>query len=157
MAAPFTERRTWRRVHLSLVRERSEQPFAMRHGGDVVSLVRAFLGDDPRERFAAVYLDTRHRPIAVHDAHVGTCDSTQVHPREVYGPALTLAATAIVVAHNHPSGDPTPSAEDRAVTERLRQAGELLGVPLLDHVVFGDVRYYSFADEAFHVLTGGGP
>lgn len=157
MGATLTERRSWRRVRLSLVRERSEQPFTMRHGGDVVSLVRAFLADDPRERFAVVYLDTRHRAIAVHDAHVGTCDSTPVHPREVFGPALTLAATAIVVAHNHPSGDPTPSAEDRAVTDRLRRAGELLGVTLLDHVVLGSERYYSFADEAFHVLPGGAP
>lgn len=150
--ATLTERRSWRRVRLSLVRERSEQPFTMRHGGDVVSLVRAFLGDDPRERFVVVYLDTRHRPIAVHEAHVGTCDSSPVHPREVFGPAVSLAATAIVVAHNHPSGDPTPSAEDRAVTQRLRDAGTLLGIQLLDHVVVGSARYFSFADEGFHVL-----
>lgn len=151
-AVTLTERRTWRRVRVSLVRERADQPYAMRHGGDAVSLVRAFLGDDPRERFAVVYLDSRHRPIAVHEAHVGTCDSTPVHPREVFGPAVALAATAIVVAHNHPSGDPTPSAEDRRVTDRLRAAGELLGVPLLDHVVIGDQRYYSFADEGVHAL-----
>ena len=155
--ASLTERRSWRRVRLSLVRERSEQPFTIRHGGDVVSLVRAFLGDDPRERFAVVYLDTKNRPIAVHEAHVGTCDSSPVHPREVFGPAVSLAATAIVVAHNHPSGDPTPSAEDRAVTQRLRDAGELLGIQLLDHVVVGSARYYSFADEAFHVAPGGAP
>lgn len=71
-----------------------------------------------------------------------------VHPREVFGPAVALSATAIVVAHNHPSGDPTPSAEDRAVTDRLRAAGELLGIELLDHVVIGDERYYSFADAS---------
>jgi hypothetical protein len=110
-----------------------------------------------RERFAVVYLDTRNRPIAVHDAHVGTCDSSPVHPREVFGPALSLSATSIVVAHNHPSGDPTPSAEDRAVTARLRDAGELLGVRMLDHLVMGDGRYYSFADEAMHTLPGGAP
>jgi DNA repair protein RadC len=80
-----------------------------------------------------------------------------VHPREVFGPAVALAATAIIVAHNHPSGDPTPSANDRAVTDRLRQAGELLGIPLLDHVVIGDARYYSFADEASHAMPGGAP
>jgi DNA repair protein RadC len=135
-----------------LVREQAERPYPLRHAGDVVGLLRAFLGDDPRERFTAVYLDTRHRPIAVHDAHVGTCDSSPVHPREVFGPAVALAATAIVVAHNHPSGDPTPSQEDRAVTERLRQAGELLGIGLLDHVVIGDRRYYSFATEGYFDL-----
>src|SRR5262245_61217262 len=157
--ATLTERRCWRRVRLSLVRERAEHPFshprAVRHGGDVAALLREFLGDDPRERFAVVYLDTKHRPIAVHEAHVGTCNSSPVHPREVFAPAVGLAATAIVVAHNHPSGDPTPSAEDRAVTERLRLAGELLGIALLDHLVIGDARYFSFADEGFHVLPGG--
>jgi len=157
MPASLQERRTWRRVRVSLVRESAEQPYAVRHAGDVVGLLRAFLHDDPRERFAVVYLDTRHRPIAVHEAHVGTCDSSPVHPREVFGPAVSLAATAIVVAHNHPSGDPTPSANDRAVTERLRQAGELLGIAVLDHLVIGDARYFSFADEGFHVLPGGAP
>ncbi|HEX5051049.1 MAG TPA: JAB domain-containing protein [Planctomycetota bacterium] len=161
MGTPLTERCTWRRVRLSLVREQADraypQPRAVRHGGDIVGLLRSFLGDDPRERFAVVYLDTRHRPIAVHDAHTGTCDSSPVHPREVFGPAVALAATAVVVAHNHPSGDPTPSAGDRAVTERLRQAGELLGIPVLDHLVLGSERFYSFASEGFHVLAGGAP
>ena len=147
MATSLRERRTWRRVRLSLVREQAEHsyshPRAIRHGGDVAALLREFLGDDPRERFAVVYLDTRHRPIAVHEAHVGTCDGTPVHPREVFGPAVALAATSIVVAHNHPSGDPTPSAEDRLVTDRLRDAGVLLGIQLLDHVVVGSSRYYS--------------
>lgn len=155
--ATLQERRTWRRVRVSLVREQADRPYAVRHAGDVVGLLRAFLADDPRERFVAVYLDTRNRPIAVHDAHVGTCDSSPVHPREIFGPALSLAATSIVVAHNHPSGDPTPSTNDRAVTDRLRQAGELLGVPLLDHVIVGDARYYSFADEGFHAMPGGAP
>lgn len=147
MAATLQERRCWRRVRVSLVREQADRPYAVRHAGDVVGLLRAFLGDDPRERFAVVYLDTKHRTIAVHEAHVGTCDATPVHPREVFGPAVALAATAIIVAHNHPSGDPTPSANDRAVTERLRQAGGLLGITLLDHVVIGDARYYSFAED----------
>ena len=157
MGASLAERCTWRRVRLSLVREAAEQPYAVRHAGDVVGLLRAFLRDDPRERFAVVYLDTRNRPIAVHDAHVGTCDSSPVHPREVFGPAVALSATSVVVAHNHPSGDPSPSAEDRAVTARLRDAGELLGIPMLDHVVLGTARYYSFASESFHVLPGATP
>jgi DNA repair protein RadC len=153
----LTERRSWRRVRVSLVREAAGQPYAVRHAGDVVGLLRAFLRDDPRERFVAVYLDTRHHPIAVHDAHTGTCDSSPVHPREVFGPAIALAATAVIVAHNHPSGDPTPSANDRAVTDRLREAGELLGMPVLDHLVLGATRYYSFATEGTFDLPGGAP
>ena len=104
---------------------------------------------------SVVYLDTRNRPIAVHEAHVGTCDSSPVHPREVFGPAVALSVTSVVVAHNHPSGDPTPSAEDKVVTERLRQAGELLGIKVLDHLVIGSERFYSFASEGFNVLPGG--
>jgi DNA repair protein RadC len=156
VTAALVERRTWRRVRLSLVREAAERPYAVRHAGDVVGLLRSFLGDDPRERFVVVYVDTKHRPIAIHDAHVGTCDSSPVHPREVFGPAVSLSAAAIVVAHNHPSGDPTPSQQDRAVTERLRAAGELLGIEVLDHLVIGDSRYFSFASETvLHFAPGG--
>lgn len=147
MATALHPRRTWRRVRVSLVREQAEQPYVVRHAGDVVGLVRAFLHDDPRERFVVVYLDARHRAIAVHDAHTGTCDSSPVHPREIFGPGVALSASAVVVAHNHPSGDPTPSANDRQVTERLRAAGELLGIEVLDHLVLGRDQHYSFAEE----------
>jgi DNA repair protein RadC len=75
-----------------------------------------------------------------------------VHPREVFSPAIRDTATAVVVAHNHPSGDPTPSPEDRAVTDRLRAAGELVGIELVDHLVVGVERYYSFAEESFFVV-----
>jgi DNA repair protein RadC len=76
-----------------------------------------------------------------------------VHPREVFAAAVREGAAAVVVAHNHPSGDPTPSREDRAITERLRRAGELLGIELLDHVVVGDERAYSFAEDGFVSLS----
>jgi DNA repair protein RadC len=149
MATPFTERCTWRRVRVSLVRERADQPYAMRTSADVAGLVREFLRDDPRERFVVVYLDGRNRPIAVHDAHIGAANSASVHPREVFGPAVALSAVSIVVAHNHPSGDPAPSAEDNAVTQRLREAGELLGITMLDHVVLGSDRFFSFAEQGY--------
>ena len=141
--------RSYRSVRLSIVRERADEPY-LREAGCVAQLCRAVLGDDPREGFLAVYLDNRHRVLAVHRVSIGTCDGVTVHPREVFGPGLQLGAQAIVVAHNHPSGDPTPSSEDRMATERLRQAGQILGVELLDHVVIGAARYFSFADEAIH-------
>ena len=68
---------------------------------------------------------------------------------------MQLGAEAVLVAHNHPSGDATPSVEDRMVTERLRKAGELLGIEVLDHVVLGETRYFSFADESYHRMEGG--
>ncbi len=151
-------RATWRSVRLSIVRETADVPFAqpnaIRHGSDCVALLRAFLRGDPRERCMAIYLDARHRPLAIHTVGIGTEQSCTMGAREVFGPALQLSATSVVVAHNHPSGDPTPSAEDRLVTERLRQAGELLGVELLDHVVLGETRYYTFAEEATFPIGG---
>jgi len=89
------------------------------------------------ETFHAFALDVRHELVAHDVVAVGTLNSAPVHPREVYRGALRRSAASLVVAHNHPSGDPEPSADDLAVTRRLVQAGRLLGVPLLDHVVVG--------------------
>lgn len=145
----MTALRSWKTVRLSLVRERADEPIpgTLREGRDVAALLRAFRRDDPREGFVAIYLDNRHRPLAMHLVSLGTVDCALVSPREVFGPALMLSATSVIVAHNHPSGDPTPSPEDRSVTERLRQAGGILGVELLDHIVLGSERFFSFAQE----------
>lgn len=96
------------------------------------------------ERFLALMLDGRHR--VMHDVLVsqGTLTASLVHPREVFREAVRSAAAAIVLVHNHPSGDPTPSAEDRTVTERLVAAGELLGIRVVDHVVVAEHGYHSF-------------
>ena len=143
--------RSWRRVRLTTVRETTPEPYGMpkqiRSGIDVVQLVRALIAEDPREHFVAVYLDVKHVPIAVHVVSIGTVSASTVHPREVFGPALAASASRVIVAHNHPSGDPTPSPEDRLVTDRLRAAGELLGVGLLDHIVLGAGRFFSFTDD----------
>ncbi len=147
-------RKSYRSVRVSLVRETCtlgwRNPPRVRSGSDVVALAYQVIGNPDREHFVAIYLDGRHRVIAVHVAHVGTASSCPVHPREVLLPAVHLSAAAMVVAHNHPSGDATPSVEDRTLTERIRKAGELLGIECLDHVVLGERRFYSFADEGFH-------
>ncbi|WP_419191770.1 JAB domain-containing protein [Engelhardtia mirabilis] len=96
-----------------------------------------------RETFQVLLLDGRHRLIRRHCVAVGTLTTSLVHPREVFGPAVREGAAAVLVAHNHPSGDPEPSSEDREVTRRLLDVGRLLGVPLLDHLVLGDGRYVS--------------
>jgi DNA repair protein RadC len=84
--------------------------------------------------------------IAYHEVSRGTLDSTLVHPREVFKAALLSNSAAIVVCHNHPSGDPTPTTDDIDVTRRLVATGELLGIPVLDHIVVGEDRYYSFKE-----------
>lgn len=144
--------KTVRTVRLTLVREPSgEYNKPMRHAGDIYSMLKPMIGDEPREVFCAVYMDTKNRIVAMHRVSTGTADTATVHPREVFGPAVQLAATSIVVAHNHPSGDPTPSANDHAVTNRLKAAGELLGIEVLDHIIIGDGRYYTCADQMIHI------
>jgi DNA repair protein RadC len=119
----------------------------LRDSRDVARVVRETVRGSRRENFFALLLDARHRIVSMRLISTGSLESAPVHPREVFSPAVREGAAAVVVAHNHPSGDPTPSAEDRAVTERLRGAGELLGIALLDHVVVGDQRCFSFAAE----------
>ena len=109
---------------------------AIRRPAEVVEFLRRIVRDDAREHFVALYLDGRHRPIAHQVVSIGTASASLVHPREVFQPAILVGACAVIVAHNHPSGDPTPSREDREITQRLAQAGALLGVSLLDSVVF---------------------
>lgn len=107
-----------------------------------------------QELFVAVLLSAKHQIQNIVEISRGTLTSSLVHPREVFRPAVKNAAAAVIVAHNHPSGDPKPSKEDRALTERLCRCGQELGIQLLDHVILGDDAYISFADEGW--LTGNG-
>ena len=113
---------------------------------DVASYLLPGHGSGPVERFGAVMLDTKHRVIRATVLTVGTLDASLVHPREVFRAAAECGAAAVVVFHNHPSGDPTPSGDDVALTKRLVNAGELMGIEVLDHLVLADSRYYSFKE-----------
>jgi DNA repair protein RadC len=88
-----------------------------------------------QEEFWLVTLDTKNQPIKTHQITVGTLRNSLVHPREVFRPAIADAANCIIVLHNHPSGDPTPSDQDLSVTERLESAAEIIGIPVIDHIV----------------------
>jgi len=109
-------------------------------------LVPLFDGLD-REHFMIVGLDAKHAVIGINTVSIGSVTMSIVHPREVFKPLILMNASAVLLAHNHPSGDSTPSQEDRALTRRLKDSGELLGITVLDHVVMGEDRYYSFADH----------
>ena len=113
---------------------------------DAASALMTLLQDEPAEVFAILCVTTKHRVIAYHEVSRGTLDSTLVGPREVFKAALLVNAGAIVATHVHPSGDPMPSPEDFEITRRLAAAGELLGIPMLDHIIIGDGRYYSFKE-----------
>lgn len=136
------------RTYVTLVRENAgrHRPYRIRAPADVF---RAFikLAECDRERFYATSLDTQSRVCGVELVSQGTMTSSLVHPREVYKAALLSNAAGIITVHNHPSGDPTPSADDRAITRQLVEVGRLIDVPLYDHVVIGDHRYFSFAES----------
>lgn len=99
-----------------------------------------------REEFIAVLLDGKGRVMGFNTVSVGSLTASLVHPREVFKAAIIANAATLILVHNHPSGDPEPSAEDVALTRRLKEAGDLLGIRILDHVVIGDDRYVSFVD-----------
>jgi len=107
------------------------------------------LRDLRHEVFKAVLLDAKHVVIRDFTVSQGSLTISIVHPREVFNIAVRESAAAIIFVHNHPSGDPQPSQEDHALTQRLTDAGEILGIRVLDHVVIGDGKYVSFADEGF--------
>jgi DNA repair protein RadC len=103
--------------------------------------------DRKKEHFMALLLDGKNRVIREVQISEGSLNQSIVHPREVFNPAVRESAAAIVLVHNHPTGDPTPSREDLEITRRLRDAGDLMGVRVLDHIIIGDGRYTSFADR----------
>jgi len=113
-------------------------------------LAAAVLADVTVEHVLALHVDTRHALIGVHIVSIGTLNGALVHPRDVYKAALLTNAAGLILAHNHPSGDPTPSPDDHALFTRLRQAGDLLGIDLLDALIVTDPRegerYYSFRE-----------
>ncbi|PWT91504.1 MAG: hypothetical protein C5B54_05190 [Acidobacteria bacterium] len=100
-----------------------------------------------QEEFWVVALDTKNRLIVAQSITKGTLSGSLVHPREVFGFAIKNSAASIIILHNHPSGDPQPSLEDRKVTTQIAQAGKLMGIELLDHVIIGQSCYFSFRDQ----------
>lgn len=112
---------------------------------DVVKLLGPVLRDLKHEEFHLILLDTRSRVIRDEMLTKGVLDMAPVHPREVFRAAMRAAAAGIILVHNHPSGDPTPSAEDRAVTRQLIAAGKMLDLPIYDHVIIAGDRYFGFS------------
>ncbi len=120
---------------------------AFRSSRDIFRHYHARLRDLTFERFLTVLLDGKHRVLRDLLISQGTLTSSPVHPREVFRPAIRHGAAAIVLVHNHPSGDPSPSADDLEITRRLADVGELVGIRVIDHVVIGDGSYVSLADR----------
>jgi DNA repair protein RadC len=136
---------------VTLVRECSITAPAPRLRGaqQAAALLRQYLGAVDREHFVVILLDRKNTPIGINTVSMGSLTASVVHMRETFKAAILANAAAILCGHNHPSGDPEPSREDRTLTQRLVDAGKLLGIPLIDHVVIGDgtTAFFSFADQ----------
>jgi DNA repair protein RadC len=139
------------RYRIGLVREASyaSESLTLRDSASAGRALRPVFEGLDREQFVVACLDAKHAINGVNVVSLGSLTLAIVHPREVFKPAILLNAGALICAHNHPSGDPTPSPEDRVLTKRLREAGELLGISLLDHIILGENRLYSFADQGW--------
>jgi DNA repair protein RadC len=118
----------------------------VRDAAQVYEAFREQFSQLDREMFVTVLLDGKNQVFGFNTVSIGSLTATLVHPREVFLPAILHSAASVVLVHNHPSGDPSPSEDDRLVTARLVQAARGLGIRLLDHVITGDGRCYSFAD-----------
>lgn len=114
---------------------------------DIARLVKPLVRNWEKEHFFVVSFDNRNRVLGVDLVGVGTLNSSLVHPRETFSVAINRHAACIAVSHNHPSGDPNPSEADQVVTKRLKEAGELMGIALLDHVIISKTYLYSFKEN----------
>jgi DNA repair protein RadC len=113
---------------------------------EVAALLMPRYGSHPVERFGVVLLDVKQRLLRTAVVSVGSLDASVVHPREVFREAVAASAAMVVLFHNHPSGDPTPSPDDVMLTRRLVQAGHVMGISVVDHVILGEGRWFSFRE-----------
>lgn len=133
-----------RRLLTFSVTEKSSGPVS---AGDIYDLLMQDMMHEKRELFMSLHLNTKMQIESKQIVSIGCLDAAPVHPREVFRPAVRSGAAAVIVAHNHPSGDPEPSSEDIAVTERLLKASKIMGIKLLDHIIIGSGRYISLREE----------
>lgn len=106
-----------------------------------------FLMKETKEMFITLHLDGKNRIIAMDVVSIGSLNQSIVHPRSVFMTACLSSAAAIILVHQHPTGDPTPSSEDISITRRLKEAGEIMGINVLDHIIVGNCEYYSFTER----------
>jgi DNA repair protein RadC len=130
----------------TLTRRAAERPQFRQPKDAAVHLLPRY-GAHPVERFGALLVDTKHRLLRTSIISEGSLDTSLAHPREVFRAAVAGGAAGVIVFHNHPSGDPTPSPEDHQLTQRLAKAGTIIGVLLVDHVVLADGGYWSFKEH----------
>jgi len=143
-------------VKIQMVREGTIQ-----YGGPIYSArecykaIKGMFDGADREMFVVVCLSGQSRINAINTVSIGTLDYSLVHPRETFKPAILSNSASIILVHNHPSGDPTPSRDDKEITSRAIEAGKILGIGVLDHLIIGEDRYHSMRDSGDMGLLGG--
>ena len=130
-------------VRLYAVKEK-ELPYGKKELND---LSRQILKNQDREYILAIAMDARTKPVAVEIVAIGTVNQAVIEPRDLFKYAIISNAAGVVMVHNHPSGNPSPSEEDYKITAKINDAGRLLGIPLLDHIIVGDDSYFSFKEN----------
>lgn len=126
-----------------------DERYVIRSPKDAFNLLKGELTPLTQEHFIVIGLNTKNHVLFTHTVTIGTLNSSLVHPREVFRPLIKKSACSCIVAHNHPSGDSTPSAEDINVTKRLVQAGEIIGIELLDHIIIGLDEFTSLKEKGW--------
>ncbi len=114
---------------------------------DAATFFQKQIGQNVQESFLGLFLNARNVPLGWREISRGSVSASLVHPREVFLPAVQLAASSLIVAHNHPSGDPSPSSDDLELTRRLKQAGELIGIEILDHLIITSTGHLSMKER----------
>lgn len=132
-----------------LYRESLGNRVAVNCPGDAAAYAMTRLRHEQKEHFEIILLNVRNQIMSMQLISIGSLTASVVHPREVFKAAVQGTAASIILVHNHPSGDPEPSKEDISITRRLVRAGEIMGIPVLDHIVIGDGRYVSIKEEGF--------
>ncbi|WP_046176509.1 RadC family protein [Domibacillus indicus] len=150
----LTQKKAAKRVSIVSLKMVKEQSFLypernIKSPEDAYKLMKRFLADADREYFMVVCLDTKNQPTSINVCHVGSLNASIVHPREVLKSAILSNSASIIVGHNHPSNDPTPSTEDIDVTKRLSQAGKIIGIDVLDHIIVCANKYVSLKEKGY--------
>ena len=140
---------TYLNIRLEVVRENPVKYIQIRSAQEIYTEFQESMLKSPNEVFKSVHLNSKNVILGVETISIGSLTSSLVHPREVYKGAIINNSASILFMHNHPSGDPKPSNDDIEITQRLKQAGDILGIKVLDHIIFGDSKnhFFSFVDE----------
>jgi len=140
------------KVRVELIKEGPEQTLYIKDPSDVARYLSEYSKRD-REHLLCIYLNTKNRVLGIEVVSIGTLNFSPAHPREIFKGAILASADSIILAHNHPSGDPEPSKDDIEITKRMQKAGKIIGIELLDHVIIGNNSFVSLKERG--IIAGG--